>query len=234
MSKKKKKTLYDQLGVDPLSTKEEIKRAYRKKASKLHPDVNKEPGAEEEFKELCKAYMILYDDTSRWKYDTTGEEEKPSDRKPIDINQLAEDFLIKAVFSVIDKLGGSLNKKNLQKELTTSMNFCLTDVNNRLQLNKKMWKAQKEKYEAILTKLEYVEKDSLLSKMLNLKLKHIKTQELMPTFQQHKSYLTDKRTILKVIKLIETQCIDSFVETETISPLDVWDREMSSSTDVFI
>ena len=43
---------YDTLGVSRDASKEEIKRAYRRLARKYHPDVNKEPGAEDRFKEI--------------------------------------------------------------------------------------------------------------------------------------------------------------------------------------
>ena len=53
---------YEILGVTKEATKEEIKSAFRQKARKLHPDVNKAPDAEERFKELGKAYETLSDD----------------------------------------------------------------------------------------------------------------------------------------------------------------------------
>ncbi|MFM7790237.1 MAG: DnaJ domain-containing protein, partial [Microcystis panniformis] len=50
---------YEILGVSRDAGKEDIKRAYRRLARKYHPDVNKEPGAEEHFKEINRAYEIL-------------------------------------------------------------------------------------------------------------------------------------------------------------------------------
>lgn len=50
---------YKILGVLPGATQEEIKKAYRALARKYHPDVNKEPGAEERFKKINEAYSTL-------------------------------------------------------------------------------------------------------------------------------------------------------------------------------
>ncbi|MDD3236895.1 MAG: molecular chaperone DnaJ [Candidatus Gastranaerophilales bacterium] len=65
---------YEILGVTENAGKDEIKSAFRKKARQLHPDVNKEPDAEEKFKELGKAYETLMDDDKRATYDRYGED----------------------------------------------------------------------------------------------------------------------------------------------------------------
>ncbi|KAJ1442147.1 HSP40/DnaJ peptide-binding [Sesbania bispinosa] len=61
------------LGVSKSASKSEIKSAYRKLARNYHPDVNKEPGAEEKFKEISNAYEVLSDDEKRSIYDRYGE-----------------------------------------------------------------------------------------------------------------------------------------------------------------
>ncbi len=65
---------YSILEIERNASKDEIKRAFRKKARQLHPDVNKAPDAEEKFKELGKAYETLVDDDKRAVYDRYGED----------------------------------------------------------------------------------------------------------------------------------------------------------------
>ncbi|XP_068641738.1 chaperone protein dnaJ A7A, chloroplastic-like isoform X2 [Aristolochia californica] len=64
---------YSVLGVSRNANKSEIKSAYRKLARNYHPDVNKEPGAEQKFKEISNAYEVLSDDEKRSLYDRYGE-----------------------------------------------------------------------------------------------------------------------------------------------------------------
>lgn len=66
-------SLYETLGVDKNASSDEIKKAYRKLARKYHPDINKDPGAEDKFKEINAAYEILSDDEKRAQYDTYGD-----------------------------------------------------------------------------------------------------------------------------------------------------------------
>ncbi len=66
-------SLYDTLGVSQSASADEIKKAYRRLARKYHPDINKEKGAEEKFKEINAAYEILKDDGKRRQYDQHGD-----------------------------------------------------------------------------------------------------------------------------------------------------------------
>jgi molecular chaperone DnaJ len=64
---------YEILGISRTADQEEIKRAYRRLARKYHPDVNREPGAEETFKEVSRANEVLSDPEVRARYDQFGE-----------------------------------------------------------------------------------------------------------------------------------------------------------------
>jgi curved DNA-binding protein len=63
---------YEALGVSKTASQDEIQRAYRKLARQYHPDVNKDPGAEDRFKEISEAYDVLSDPDLRKKYDAYG------------------------------------------------------------------------------------------------------------------------------------------------------------------
>ncbi|WIA39095.1 hypothetical protein OEZ86_005235 [Tetradesmus obliquus] len=63
------KTLYEALGVSQDASDRDIKKAYRQKALKLHPDVNKAPNAQEQFLEVKNAFSVLSDAQQRAAYD---------------------------------------------------------------------------------------------------------------------------------------------------------------------
>src|ERR671916_121720 len=63
---------YDALGVSRTASTEELQRAYRKLAREYHPDVNRDPAAEESFKEISEAYSVLSDPDTRKRYDRFG------------------------------------------------------------------------------------------------------------------------------------------------------------------
>uniref|UniRef100_K7F9P6 J domain-containing protein n=1 Tax=Pelodiscus sinensis TaxID=13735 RepID=K7F9P6_PELSI len=68
------KDYYKTLGLQSGANEDEIKKAYRKMALKYHPDKNKDPSAEEKFKEIAEAYDVLSDPKKRAVYDQYGEE----------------------------------------------------------------------------------------------------------------------------------------------------------------
>jgi curved DNA-binding protein len=75
---------YSVLGVSRDASADEIQSAYRKLARTYHPDVNKDPGAEERFKQISEAYDVLSDPNTRRRYDAFGPDFRrvPEDADP--------------------------------------------------------------------------------------------------------------------------------------------------------
>lgn len=67
-----KRDYYEVLGVGRNASEEEIRRAFRRLALQYHPDRNREPGAEDRFKEINEAYEVLSDGEKRHAYDRFG------------------------------------------------------------------------------------------------------------------------------------------------------------------
>ncbi|PKL70619.1 MAG: molecular chaperone DnaJ [Methanomicrobiales archaeon HGW-Methanomicrobiales-1] len=65
---------YDILGIPRNADDKEVKKAYRNLARKYHPDVCKDPGAEEKFKQINEAYSVLSDEQKKSQYDNMGHE----------------------------------------------------------------------------------------------------------------------------------------------------------------
>lgn len=76
------KDYYQVMGVGRDASAEDIKRAYRRLARKFHPDVSKEPNAEERFKEIGEAYEVLRDPEKRAAYDGLGARRQGEEFRP--------------------------------------------------------------------------------------------------------------------------------------------------------
>lgn len=90
-------SLYDILGISPDADSAEVKKAYRKKAQKLHPD--KEEGDKEAFQKVIAAYEVLIDEHKRKQYDEDGTIENDVGKEHHHLREL-----VAVLFALIDKV----------------------------------------------------------------------------------------------------------------------------------
>jgi curved DNA-binding protein len=113
------KSLYETLGVNQNASADEIKKAYRRLARKYHPDINKEAGAEDKFKEINAAYEILSDEKKRKQYDMHGDNmfggqnfhDFASSQGAADLNDILRN-IFGGGFGGFGKFGGFGNSRN--------------------------------------------------------------------------------------------------------------------------
>jgi DnaJ-class molecular chaperone len=121
-----KKNYYEILGLEKNVSETEIKKAYRKLSLKYHPDKSSEPGTEEKFKEISKAYSILSDSDKRRDYDL-GKEENDENRfgdlsaselKEVLINDVKEFFqenrISEKTLNKLEQLGKSFSNSEYE------------------------------------------------------------------------------------------------------------------------
>ncbi|WP_144742932.1 molecular chaperone DnaJ [Enorma burkinafasonensis] len=93
------KDYYEVLGVDRDADQRTIKRAFLKKARKVHPDVSDDPDAEQKFKELNEAYSVLSDEQKRANYDRFGTAEGPGGQGYVDFSDIFGGMGMDDIFS---------------------------------------------------------------------------------------------------------------------------------------
>ncbi|CAG9330685.1 unnamed protein product [Blepharisma stoltei] len=93
-----KEDFYEILGVNKDASLDDIKKAYKKLALKLHPDKNQHPKATEAFKKVNRAFSCLSDETKRRTYDQTGHEETPQSGVPQNFDTMFAEHIFQEFF----------------------------------------------------------------------------------------------------------------------------------------
>jgi molecular chaperone DnaJ len=132
---------YDVLGVARDADPESLKRAYRRLARQYHPDVNKDPAAEDRFKEIGRAYEVLSDPQARSRYDQFGEAGLGGGGMPdgSDMGGFAD--LFETFFSGFGGGGGAGGRRrgprqgdDLRLDLTISFSEAIAGVEKEVQI----------------------------------------------------------------------------------------------------
>lgn len=121
--------LYDDLGLPPDASKEDIRKAYRKKAQQAHPDHG---GTEEAFHQIELAHRILSDEEARKHYDSTGEirGERANRPKPSTLEEEAEAALSTAFQSVLDSMGADALYMNVLEVVESRLEGAIEGAQN--------------------------------------------------------------------------------------------------------
>lgn len=134
--------LYEFFDINKDASKEEIKKAYRKKAKETHPDKNKEK--REDFEKANKYYLVLIDDKKRENYDKTGKIDNNNINNTVYIQ-----FLCQLFKNMIDKCDGDFNF-NIFDKMKDHIN---NNINN-FEINKSKIKDQIKKYKKLKKRIK--------------------------------------------------------------------------------
>jgi len=137
-----KRDYYEILGVEKTANQEKIKSAFRTLARKYHPDVNKESDAEERFKEINEAFMVLSDEEKRSVYDRFGHEGLRSaggmpDWNTIDPFEIFEQFFGGfGGFSTRQRRNSPRRGEDLYYSITLEFGETATGVDRKLEITR--------------------------------------------------------------------------------------------------
>jgi curved DNA-binding protein CbpA len=123
---------YDTLGVKPEATTDDIKKAFRKKAKKSHPDKGGNP---QEFREASNAYALLVNPARRKHFDDTGKTDDPDDTQRKIVGDLSALFV-----QAVD----SLNPK--YDDIVSAVRSCIEDSRKKFVEFKRNSERRKDKF----------------------------------------------------------------------------------------
>jgi len=137
-----KRDYYEILGVNRSASQEEIKSSFRNLARKFHPDVNSSPDAEERFKEINEAFMVLSDPEKRSVYDRFGHEGLRSAGGMPDWNNIDPFEIFEQFFGGFGGFGGRQRRnaprrgEDLSYSITLDFQECASGSDRELEITR--------------------------------------------------------------------------------------------------
>lgn len=145
--------LYEELGVGKDAGKDQIKRAYKRKSKKHHPDVGGDP---EQFKQLVVAYKILSDDEKRARYDR-GESTEDITKAAMTEEQEVRGILLRLFGEVIPKVNPDYD--DVLHHMKTSLKFGISTLDSQISEQAKLL----QKFESALKRLKTKKEECLFA-----------------------------------------------------------------------
>lgn len=173
--------LYSDLGVTKDASHDEIKKAYKSKANKYHPD--KPGGNAEKFHAVALAYSVLSDQTRRSEYDKTGSTDKKQDP------QYQAEQIIYMWFSEI------LEKDQMPLDIIADLKKRMDDCKDEFAKILNREKYRKKKFEGLIGRITHKkEKENIFDNLLKMKIidcecKIEKTNEQLKIYELMRSLL---------------------------------------------
>jgi len=164
MEKKEMKNPYKTLDIDKKATKDEIKKAFKQKARKLHPDVNN--GDDKEFKEINAAYQLLNNPEKKALYDSTGFHEEIK----FDLDAQAQFCFTQVAMMLLDKI--DLINTNWIEKTKHTISLSIKNRNNTIAECER----KKDKWNKVIKRVVFKGKgDNLLINQLENKILEVDT-----------------------------------------------------------
>lgn len=155
--------LYETLGVKQDAKTETIRKAYRRKAKKAHPDTG---GSAEEFAKLKKAHDILTDDARRKKYDATGDQ---SEARPDNAMSVIVQILAVAMENVISQIEGRMGEPT-EFDIVNDMKIIIGGHLDECQRKRDQFKRTLAKTQKLVGRFGVEKGDNYLEKIVQGKI----------------------------------------------------------------